>query len=82
MKSILILLTVFALTGCTSGTIRRLNRNLKEFDKLGLEEVYIPGRYTKTTYKAEGDKRTITHSNPLLAPGESLRIVRKVPTSK
>ena len=68
MKTTLLILAACLLSGCVSvGKIQKLDASLKEFAKLGIEEVVITGKFSHTQYtvRNENGKRTATleHSN-------------------
>lgn len=75
----------FATTGCQTATkkIAELNEVLIEAERLGLDEVTIPGRVTVTRFKREEKDGRIfwrlTHNNPGLS--EPLVIVRSRPAT-
>ncbi len=83
MKNILILVCALALSGCSTvnSTIKKMAKTMETAEKAGLEEVSVPGKYTSTTFKDDGERLTVTHGNPLLAPGEKMKIVKKKKTT-
>ena len=81
MKKLILLISIAALTGCSSlpKKIAEVKATLDELDKLGVTEIDAPGRVTSTTYRrVEKDGKyvsTITHNNPYLSM--PVRIVRE-----
>lgn len=64
-------------TGCAAVTIKKLAKDLKEYESLGVKEVIITGKFSHTDYTVEhrDGKRTATinHSNAWVP---QIRVVR------
>jgi DNA-binding HxlR family transcriptional regulator len=76
MKRIALLsVAVFALAGCSTTS---LSKKLNEFEKLGITEAEITGKFSHTSYKVEekdGTRRAVLdHSNAWVP---KVRIVRE-----
>lgn len=56
MKPIALVLACGLLAGCASSTGKKLAKDLKAFDELGVSEIVITGKFSHTDY-------TVTHSN-------------------
>jgi PBP1b-binding outer membrane lipoprotein LpoB len=78
MKRIALLtVAAFALTGCASSTIKKVVKNLNEFEKLDITEITVTGKFSNTEYKVEetstSRRSTVDHTNPWIP---KIRVVR------
>lgn len=65
MRAALLILAAAALSGCATSTI---SRQMREFERLGVTEAEVTGKFSSTTYTAEADADgntviTLNHSN-------------------
>lgn len=80
MLSLFILanLAIAFFTGCSAVTIRKIAKDLKEYEALGVKEVIVTGKFSHTDYTVEhkDGKRTavINHSNVWVP---QIRVVRQ-----
>ncbi len=85
MLSLLILavLATAFLTGCASSTIKKLAKDLDEYEKLGIKQITVKSNFNSTDYTVEhaDGKRTATIKHHSVYVPE-LVIIRETPEDK
>jgi len=82
-RTLLIAAALLALTGCTTSTARKLAKDLDAYDKLGVKEIVVTGKFSHTDYTVthvDGVRRAeINHTNAWVP---QIRVIRETKESK